>query len=303
MASSDYARIEQAILYLDTHAQEQPSLEDAAAHVGLSAFHFQRLFSQWAGISPKRFVQVHTLCSARRLLAERRSVLETSLEVGLSGSGRLHELFVTLTAMTPGEYKLGGEGLTVRYGVHASPFGECLLAVCERGICGLHFLSGTAAEDALAALRGEWPRATFVASAEDTAPWMERIFQPRPPGAAAPSLSVLVRGTPFQVQVWQALLRVPSGEVTTYEDLARAIGKPKAMRAVGSAVGDNPVGLLIPCHRVLRKTGIFGEYRWGASRKRAMLAWEDLRYAGADDELVAHVGRGGEDLSLAGAQR
>ncbi|MFP2959871.1 bifunctional transcriptional activator/DNA repair enzyme AdaA [Myxococcus sp. 1LA] len=301
MASSDYARIEQAILYLDTHAHEQPSLEDAAAHVGLSAFHFQRLFSQWAGISPKRFVQMHTLSSARRLLAERRSVLETSLEVGLSGSGRLHELFVTLTAMTPGEYKLGGEGLTVRYGVHLSPFGECLLAVCERGICGLHFLTGTAKEDAVAALRSEWPRATFVESAEDTAPWMERIFQPSPPGAAPRSLSVLVRGTPFQVQVWQALLRVPSGEVTTYEDLARAIGKPKAMRAVGSAVGDNPVGLLIPCHRVLRKTGVFGEYRWGASRKRAMLAWEDLRYAGMDDEAASHMRPGGEGQPLVGA--
>ncbi len=278
MASSDYARIEQAILYLDAHALDQPSLEDAAAHVGLSPFHFQRMFSQWAGISPKRFVQLHTLRSARRLLAERRSVLETSLEVGLSGSGRLHELFVTLTSMTPGEYKLGGEGLTVRYGVHASPFGACLLAVCERGICGLHFLTGESKEDALAALKREWPRAMFEESSEATAPWVERIFRASGPGAAARPLSVLVRGTPFQVQVWQALLRVPSGEVTTYEDLARAIGKPKAMRAVGSAVGDNPVGLLIPCHRVLRKTGVFGEYRWGATRKRAMLAWEDLRY-------------------------
>ncbi|AKQ64085.1 ADA regulatory protein / Methylated-DNA--protein-cysteine methyltransferase [Myxococcus hansupus] len=299
MASSDYARIEQAILYLDAHALEQPSLEDAAAHVGLSPFHFQRLFSQWAGISPKRFVQLHTLRSARRLLAERRSVLETSLEVGLSGSGRLHELFVTLTSMTPGEYKLGGEGLTVRYGVHASPFGGCLLAVCERGICGLHFLTGESKEEALAALKHEWPRATFEESAEATAPWMERIFSASRPDAAPRPLSVLVRGTPFQVQVWQALLRVPSGEVTTYEDLARAIGKPKAMRAVGSAVGDNPVGLLIPCHRVLRKTGIFGEYRWGAARKRAMLAWEDLRY----DDGVAQQARPGALVEPTAAQR
>ncbi|WIG92675.1 methylated-DNA--[protein]-cysteine S-methyltransferase [Myxococcus sp. SDU36] len=283
MASSDYARIEQAILYLDAHAREQPSLDDVAAHVGLSTFHFQRLFSRWAGISPKRFIQVHTLSSARRLLDERRSVLETSLEVGLSGTGRLHELFVTLTSMTPGEYKLGGEGLTVRHGVHLSPFGACLLAVCARGICGLHFLAGESEEEALASLRKQWPRATFVASAEDTAPWLERIFQAEHGGSESSPLSVLVRGTPFQVQVWQALLRVPSGKVTTYEDLARAIGKPKAMRAVGSAVGENPVGLLIPCHRVLRKTGVFGEYRWGASRKRAMLAWEDLRYTGADD--------------------
>ncbi|NTX00427.1 bifunctional transcriptional activator/DNA repair enzyme AdaA [Myxococcus sp. CA040A] len=282
MATSDYARIEQAILYLDAHAREQPSLDDVAAHVGLSPFHFQRLFTRWAGISPKRFLQVHTLSSARRLLAERRSVLDTSFAVGLSGGGRLHELFVTLTAMTPGEFKLGGEGLTVHHGVHVSPFGECLIAVCERGICGLHFLTGASEAQALAELRAQWPKATFVESIWETAPWVERIFPEAPPSGRTP-LSVLVKGTPFQVQVWQALLRVAPGEVATYEDLARAIGKPKAVRAVGTAVGGNSVALLIPCHRVLRKTGVFGDYRWGPARKQVMLAWESLRY-GAENE-------------------
>ncbi|QRK10467.1 methylated-DNA--[protein]-cysteine S-methyltransferase [Archangium violaceum] len=282
MATSDYARIEQAILYLDAHAREQPSLDDVAAHVGLSPFHFQRLFTRWAGISPKRFLQVHTLVSARRLLAERHSVLDTSYAVGLSGGGRLHELFVTLTAMTPGEFKQGGEGLTVRYGIHPSPFGDCLIATCERGICGLHFLSDESAEEALVSLRAQWPRATFVESRDATAAWAERIFPSRPPREPTP-LSVLVKGTPFQVQVWQALLRISPGHVATYEDIARSIGNPNAVRAVGSAVGDNPVALLIPCHRVLRKTGAFGDYRWGPARKKVMLAWESLRY-GAEDE-------------------
>lgn len=290
MGNSDYARIEQAILYLDAHAREQPSLDAVAAHVGLSAFHFQRLFTRWAGISPKRFLQMHTLSSARRLLAERRSVLDTSLAVGLSGGGRLHELFITLTAMTPGEFKSGGEGLTVHHGVHESPFGACLIAVCERGICGLHFLTGATEAEALESLRAEWPRAAFVESKGETASWARRIFPESPPSERTP-LSVLVKGTPFQVQVWQALLRVAPGEVATYEDLAKAIGRPKAVRAVGTAVGSNPVALLIPCHRVLRKTGVFGDYRWGPARKQVMLAWESLRYGAenGDGEVVAHA--------------
>lgn len=288
MATSDYARIEQAILYLDVHAREQPSLDNVAAHVGLSPFHFQRLFTRWAGISPKRFLQVHTLTTARRLLAERRSVLDTSYTVGLSGGGRLHELFITLTAMTPGEFKLGGEGLTVRYGVHPSPFGDCLIAACERGICGLHFLTGESEEEALAALRAQWPRATFEESREATAAWAERIFPAKPPREPTP-LSVLVKGTPFQVQVWQALLRISPGHVSTYEDIAKAIGNPKAVRAVGSAVGDNPVALLIPCHRVLRKTGVFGDYRWGPARKKVMLAWESLRYGAQNEDGEARM--------------
>ncbi|WP_326491797.1 methylated-DNA--[protein]-cysteine S-methyltransferase [Myxococcus stipitatus] len=288
MATSDYARIEQAIHYLDAHAREQPSLEDAAAHVGLSPFHFQRLFTRWAGISPKRFLQVHTLSSARRLLAERRSVLDTSYAVGLSGGGRLHELFVTLTAMTPGEFKLGGAGLTISHGVHPSPFGDVLVAVCERGICGLHFLATESTRDALESLRAEWPRATFVESAKATAPWAARIFPDARPERPEP-LSVLVKGTPFQVQVWQALLRIAPGEVATYEDIAKAIGKPKAVRAVGSAVGDNPVALLIPCHRVLRKTGVFGDYRWGPERKKVMLAWESLRHGAGAEPVEARM--------------
>jgi AraC family transcriptional regulator of adaptative response/methylated-DNA-[protein]-cysteine methyltransferase len=277
MATSDYARIERAILYLDAHAQEQPRLAEVAAHVGLSPYHFQRLFTRWAGISPKRFLQFQTLEHAKQLLAERRSMLDATYDAGLSSGGRLHDLFVTLTAMTPGEFKQGGAGLTIQYGVHVSPFGEHLLAVCERGICALQFLTGTSPSEGLRELRAEWPRATLVEAPEATQPYSERIFPARKPRTLQP-LSLFVKGTNFQLKVWEALLRIPPGAVATYEDIARSLQMPRATRAVGSAVGDNPIALLIPCHRVIRKTGAFGEYRWGLARKRAMLTWESARY-------------------------
>jgi AraC family transcriptional regulator, regulatory protein of adaptative response / methylated-DNA-[protein]-cysteine methyltransferase len=281
MATSDYARIERAILFLDAHAQEQPQLAEVAAHVGLSPYHFQRLFTRWAGISPKRFLQFQTLEHARQLLAERRSMLDTTYDAGLSSGGRLHDLFVTLTAMTPGEFKQGGAGLTLQYGVHPSPFGGFLLAVCERGVCALRFLTGTSSAEAVAELRAEWPRAALVHSPEATRPYAERIFPQRKARALQP-LSLFVKGTNFQIKVWEALLRIPPGAVATYEDVAQAIELPRASRAVGSAVGDNPIALLIPCHRVIRKTGAFGEYRWGLARKRAMLAWESARYSSGE---------------------
>ncbi len=276
MATSDYARIERAILYLDAHAQEQPRLAEVAAHVGLSPYHFQRLFTRWAGISPKRFLQFQTLEHAKQLLAERRSMLDATYDAGLSSGGRLHDLFVTLTAMTPGEFKQGGAGLTVQYGVHPSPFGDYLLAVCERGICALRFLTGTSSAEVVSELRAEWPRAALVEAPEATRPFGERIFPSRKPRTIQP-LSLFVQGTNFQLKVWEALLRIPSGTVATYEDIAQALQMPRAARAVGSAVGDNPIALLIPCHRVIRKTGAFGDYRWGLARKRAMLTWESAR--------------------------
>jgi AraC family transcriptional regulator of adaptative response/methylated-DNA-[protein]-cysteine methyltransferase len=276
MATSDYTRIERAILYLDAHGQEQPRLAEVAAHVGLSPYHFQRLFTRWAGISPKRFLQFQTLEHAKQLLAERRSMLDATYDAGLSSGGRLHDLFITLTAMTPGEFKQGGAGLTLQYGVHSSPFGDYLLAVCERGICALRFLTGTSSAEMVQELRAEWPRAELVERPEETRFFAERIFPSRKPRTIHP-LSLFVKGTNFQLKVWEALLRIPSGTVATYEDIAQSLQMPRAARAVGSAVGDNPIALLIPCHRVIRKTGAFGDYRWGLARKRAMLTWESAR--------------------------
>lgn len=278
MATSDYARIERAIHFLDAHGQEHPGLAEVAAHVGLSPYHFQRLFTRWAGISPKRFLQFQTLAHARQLLAERRSLLDATYDAGLSSGGRLHDLFVTLTAMTPGEFKQGGVGLTLQYGVHESPFGDYLLAVCERGICALRFLAESTSEELVAELRAEWPRAALVHEPEATRLYAERIFPERKPKTLQP-LSLLVKGTNFQLKVWEALLRIPPGAVATYEDIAQAVESPRAVRAVGSAVGDNPIALLIPCHRVIRKTGAFGQYRWGLPRKRAMLTWESARHS------------------------
>lgn len=288
MALSDYARIARAIEYLEAHAQEQPSLDEVAASAGLSPSHFQRLFTRWAGVSPKRFLQLQTLAHARERLVGRRSLLDATYASGLSSGGRLHELFVSLEAVTPGEFKSGGAGLTLRHGVHPTPFGDALLALSERGVVALHFLNGRSSEEPLADLRAEWPGAALRQALEETGEVAARIFGPVTEAGPAP-LSVLVKGTNFQVKVWQALLRIPSGEVATYEDVAQQVGQPKAVRAVGSAVGANAVALLIPCHRVLRKSGAFGDYRWGAPRKRALLAWEAGRRE-AEDAPPARVG-------------
>lgn len=284
---SDYARIERAIRFIDAHATQQPTLEEVAASTGLSPFHFQRLFTRWAGISPKRFLQYLTLEHAKALLAERRSLLDTSLAVGLSGSGRLHELFVAITAMTPGEYKDGGAGLRIRYGVHPSPFGDALLAVCERGLCSLSFLSGGKAA-AVADLRADWPGAALEEAPSMTAPFAGRAFRPLKVTAREP-LALLVRGTGFQVKIWEALLRIPPGHVATYQDVAQAAGAQNAWRATASAVGENPIAFLIPCHRVIRSAGTFGEYRWGSARKRAMLAWESARLRSPPARLDARA--------------
>jgi AraC family transcriptional regulator of adaptative response/methylated-DNA-[protein]-cysteine methyltransferase len=272
---SDYARIERAIRFLDAHRATQPSLADVAAHVGLSEAHFQKLFTRWAGISPKRFVQYRTAEVVKRLLAEERSVLAVSFDAGLSGPGRLHDLVVNAEAVTPGELQRGGAGLTVRYGFHPTLFGECLIAVTARGICHLAFVHPVSRDDALARLRGDWPKADLVQNQVETRSVAAQAFPA--PDAPRCAIALHVKGTNFQLKVWNALLRVGDGAVTTYGAIAQAIGSPGGSRAVGGAVGANPISYLIPCHRVIRASGALGGYAWGPDRKRVMLALESSR--------------------------
>ncbi len=275
--SADYGRIEAAIHYLDQNFQAQPSLAEVAAHVGLSEYHFQRLFSRWAGTSPKRFLQFLTIQHAKQLLADSQSILDATFEAGLSSPSRLHDLFVTHEAITPGEFKQKGAGLTIQYGFHDSPFGECLIALTERGICGLQFVANGDRAATLAELQASWPQAQFVADEGATRPFINPIFN-LTDVAERPSLPLYLKGTNFQIQVWQALLKIPAGTAVAYGTVAQMIGNPKASRAVGSATGSNPIGFLIPCHRVIRQAGGLGDYRWGSRRKKAILGWESARY-------------------------
>lgn len=277
--SDDYDRVAQAIAFIRQHQQQQPDLATIARHVHLSEHHFQRLFSRWAGISPKRFLQSLTAEHAKAALASRRSVLETALAAGLSGPGRLHDLMVTVEAISPGEYKAGGAGLTIGYGVHSTPFGSLLVAQTGRGLCQLQFLEKGQAASAVAQLQQAWPQAQLVEAAAATQAICDRIFCRALAGPNAPPLPVWVKGTNFQIQVWRALLQIPAGQLATYQDLAVAIGRPTAARAVGTAVGRNPIAYLIPCHRVICASGEIGGYRWGRDRKAAMLAWEAGRTA------------------------
>jgi AraC family transcriptional regulator of adaptative response/methylated-DNA-[protein]-cysteine methyltransferase len=269
--SEDYPRIAQAIEYLEKHANTQPELSEVASAVGLSEYHFQRMFSRWAGISPKRFLQFLTKESAKDLLAKSENLLDTTYGVGLSSLGRLHDLFVTTEAVTPGQYKSGGAGLTIRYGLHDTPFGEALIGLTERGICHLGFVDSSEG-DAIDALVLGWPQAKMIEDYIATAPLIEPIFdlsqRSRKP------LHLHLRGTNFQLKVWEALLRIPPGAVISYQGLAEQAGHPGASRAVGTALGGNPIAVLIPCHRVIRKLGEFGNYRYGAIRKKALLGWE-----------------------------
>jgi AraC family transcriptional regulator of adaptative response/methylated-DNA-[protein]-cysteine methyltransferase len=278
----DYYRVEEALRYLARCYPEQPALQQIAGELGMSEFHFQRLFSRWVGISPKRFLQFLTKEHAKRLLAESASVLEASLQTGLSGPGRLHDLLVTCEALTPGEQRWQAAGVRIAYGVHPSPFGRCLLAVTERGICGLHFLPEKGGEEGSSAerwLRRRWPQAELVRDAGRTGAVAARVFAAATGRPGGP-LHVYVRGTNFQIQVWQALLRIPPGRVVSYEELAGRVGRPAAARALGNAVGQNPVPFLIPCHRVIRKLGEFGNYGEGPERKKAILGWEAAQRAG-----------------------
>jgi AraC family transcriptional regulator of adaptative response/methylated-DNA-[protein]-cysteine methyltransferase len=273
--TTDYERIERAIRYLEQNYQYQPSLKELAQSTNLSEFHFQRLFRRWAGISPKRFLQYLTAGHAVRMLRESSTNLDAAYDAGLSGGGRLHDLLVNFHAVTPGELKRAGAGLTIHYGFHPSPFGECLIGMTTRGVCHLGFLSAGENHDALAELTAEWPRARLEEAPRVTAPLARRLFTRI--NGNSPSIDLHVRGTNFQIKVWEALLRIPLGTVMSYEDIAGRIHAPRAVRAVANAVARNPVAWLIPCHRVIRKSGMLGGYRWGETRKKVLLAWEAAR--------------------------
>ncbi|RJP50564.1 MAG: methylated-DNA--[protein]-cysteine S-methyltransferase [Anaerolineaceae bacterium] len=268
--SQHYKLIEQAIQYIEANWQSHPELEEIASAVGISEYHFQRIFTQWAGISPKRFMQFLTREHAKELLARSENLLDTTHKVGLSSLGRLHDLFVTTEAVTPGEFKSRGTGLTIRYGIHPTPFGKCLIAATERGICHLGFVEAGEGK-AIDSLVENWAQAKMTEDYRSTAPLVTRIFSDLQPDSP---LNLHLRGTNFQIKVWEALLNIPAGAVTTYEHIAAQIGKPSALRAVGSAVGNNPIAYLIPCHRVIRKSGDFGNYLYGSARKKAILAKE-----------------------------
>jgi AraC family transcriptional regulator, regulatory protein of adaptative response / methylated-DNA-[protein]-cysteine methyltransferase len=276
--AGDYQMVARAIRYLEDHCDEQPGLEQVARAVGLSPYHFQRLFTRWAGISPKRFLGALTVAGARRLLEGSESVLETAYAVGLSGPGRLHDLFVTLEAASPGEFKSGGAGLEIRYGHAASLFGTCFIAGTGRGICGLSFPDAqgpdAANEDGRADLRRRWPAAALKPDEGWAAATAAMIFS-NPGGDPSEPVRLLVGGTNFQVSVWRALLRIPPGRLSRYGRIAAAVGRPQAARAVGNALAANPVGYLIPCHRVIASTRLFETgYRWGRARKLAMIGRE-----------------------------
>jgi AraC family transcriptional regulator of adaptative response/methylated-DNA-[protein]-cysteine methyltransferase len=265
-----------AIDVIDGATDRPLSLNAIAAKMDMSPAHFQRIFTQWVGISPKRYQQYLTLDHAKTLLRDRFTTLDTATSVGLSGSGRLHDLFVRWDSMSPGDFARAGDGLTINYGWFESPFGPALSMGTHRGICGLAFAAEFGRDVAMADLTARWPKATYVEHPTAIAHWTKAAL-----GLSGETALHMI-GAPFQLQVWQALLRIPSGHVTTYSEIAQAIGRPKAVRAVGTAVGRNPVSLLIPCHRALRKSGALGGYHWGLPVKRALLAWEAARYDGAD---------------------
>ena len=268
-----YAVIARALRLIDDGGPGL-TLDDLASRMGMSAAHFKRVFSHWVGVSPNRYQQYLTLDHARHLLADRFTVLDTSLATGLSGGGRLHDLFLRWEAMTPGEFARGGADLQIFWGYFDSPFGPALVMGTAKGICGIAFAAETGEAEAMADLRARWPKAEFVEAPDRLQDWVRDAFGQ---GAAGQSAPLYLIGAPFQIKVWEALLRIPSGQVTTYSEIATAVGHPKAVRAVGTAVGRNPVSWLIPCHRALRKSGGLGGYHWGLPVKRAMLAWEAAR--------------------------
>lgn len=269
---NDYARIEKAMAYMVAHAATQPNLETVSAHVHLSAFHFQRLFCRYVGISPKRFLQALTLERGKQLMQSSTSLLDIAHSLGLSGGSRLYDHFVQLEAVTPGEYKRQGEGVEITYGVHETPLGHIFVAITPRGICRMGFVDATSADELLARLAKEWPRSTFHHNPVATRYAVEAIFAK--PEASPASLSLHVTGTNFQVAVWRALLTIPEGQWVSYTHIAQALGAPNSSRAVGNAVGANPIALWIPCHRVIQQSGALGGYRWGIAKKQMVQAWE-----------------------------
>ena len=276
---NDYDRIASAISYITTNVTAQPTLDDVAAHVHLSPFHFQRLFSRWAGTTPKRFLQMLTLELGKNLLQQSGSLLEVSDKLGLSSASRLHDHFVQLEAVTPGEYRSKGEGLVIEYGEHDTPFGRLFVAQTPRGVCRAAFIGIAGVDDQLQQLRKHWPLATYLMNDAETA-HVAGLLATTPEACARP-LPLQVAGTNFQVAVWRALLRIPAGSAVTYSQIAHAVGAPAAVRAAGTAIGANPVAFLIPCHRVIQQSGALGGYRWGLERKQAMQVWERLRNGAA----------------------
>jgi len=272
---SDYEKIATALRYVQEHAGSQPNLDDIAAQVHLSPFHFHRLFSRWAGISPKRFLQVLTLEKAKALMSQSdSSVANISNEIGLSSGSRLYDHFVNIDAVTPSEFRQAGENLTISWAEHNTPFGKAFIAVTDRGICKFSFTDTESTGEFLTELRQEWPEAQLVNKAERSDVLVNRMFSVHHAVPDNSAISLLVRGTNFQINVWKALLRVKAGEIASYSDIAQAIGRPNSARAVGTAISSNPIAFIIPCHRVIQKNGTLGGYRWGTDRKHAILAME-----------------------------
>ena len=272
-AGDDYARVKRAIEFLSRNWKEQPSLEEVAVEVGLPPVQLHTLFRRWAGLTPKAFLQALTLDHARGLLRNSASLLDAAYEVGLSGPGRLHDLFVTHEAMTPGDYKNRGAGVTFAYGFHASPFGEAIVVMTPRGLAGLGFVDDGDRDAALQDMVVRWPGASYVRDDAATAALAQRAFDPAEWRADRP-LRVVLIGSDFEVRVWQTLLRIPLGRAATYSGIAESLGKPKAARAVGAAVGRNPISFVVPCHRVIGRSGALTGYHWGLTRKQAIIGWE-----------------------------
>lgn len=271
----NYEKIAKAIEFIVANAKEQPSLFEVAEEVSISQFHFQRTFTEWAGVSPKKFLQYITAGYLKGKIKESSNLIELAESAGLSSQSRVYDHFVSIEAVTPQEFKTSGKGLDIFYGFHDTPFGECFLAVTARGICAMAFVDATAKDEQLIFLAKKWHYASIKPDASVTGKYIARIFQTD--SNSVEKLPLLVQGTNFQLKVWEALLNIPNGAVTTYQQIARSIGNPGAVRAVGTAVGDNPIAYLIPCHRVIRKEGVLGEYRWGSLRKKALIGWEAAR--------------------------
>ncbi|MCF2490785.1 methylated-DNA--[protein]-cysteine S-methyltransferase [Dyadobacter sp. CY347] len=273
----NYDKIAKAIEFIVANAKEQPSLFEVAEEVSISQFHFQRVFTEWAGVSPKKFLQFITAGYLKEKIRETSNLVELAEQAGLSSQSRVYDHFISIEAVTPQEFKTSGKGLDIRYGIHPTPFGDSFIAVTDRGICAMAFIDESGREGELIALAKKWHYANIHHDQLSTKSFIDRIF-----GNASGSLEklpVLIQGTNFQLKVWEALLSIPKGAVTTYQQIARSIGHPAAVRAVGTAVGDNPIAYLIPCHRVIRKEGMLGEYRWGSLRKKALIGWEAARSA------------------------
>jgi AraC family transcriptional regulator, regulatory protein of adaptative response / methylated-DNA-[protein]-cysteine methyltransferase len=269
----DYDLVKHTLAFISENWRDQPSLETLADQAGLSPTHLQRLFTRWAGLSPKAFLQAVTLDHARGLLRDSASILDASYELGLSGPGRLHDLFVTHEGMSPGIYKAHGRGLNIEYGFHDCPFGRALILITSEGLAGLAFADHGKEKSVLADMTARWPEATYVENHQATASYAKRIFESERWKPDQP-LRIVFIGSDFEIRVWETILRIPFGKASTYSDIASHIGKPKAARAVGSAVGKNPISFVVPCHRVLEKSGGLGGYHWGLTRKRAILGWE-----------------------------